>query len=79
MVLQKIEAPKGISNTTFHRRCTGKQGYWWLRRDGSDFVSIGFHRGDEDLKIELDLDPGVYVLGCGPAGKFGHRERIEVV
>jgi len=79
LVLHQIEANAGISNTTFHRRCQGRQGYWWLKSSSGEFVKIGSHRGDQSLKLDLDLTPGVYTLGCGPSGKHGHREMIEVV
>lgn len=77
MTTTRIVQPPGISNTTYHRRCTGKQGFWWLRR-GHDFVRIGEHRGDYDLDVELDLSPGEYTLGCGPRDKFGFRKTITV-
>jgi len=76
--MTKIENKSSLSNTTFHKRCSGKQGYWWLRgKDG--FVDLGDqYRGDRDISVELDLPAGKYTLGCGPQGKHGIRETIVV-
>lgn len=73
----RIVSGPGISNTTYHNRCVGRQGYWWVRGDYG-FVGIGQHRGDRDLDVEADMAPGLYTLGCGPVGKFGYRETITV-
>lgn len=67
-----------MSNTSYHRRCNSAgQRYWWLR--GPDgFVPLPQVRGDQDIDIEIDLAPGTYTLGCGPAGGHGRRERVIV-
>lgn len=76
--MTKIENKSSLSNTTFHKRCSGKQGYWWLRGE-SGFVELGdMYRGDRDISVDLDLPPGKYTLGCGPQGKHGIRETIVV-
>lgn len=78
----RITHGPGLSNTTYHRRCRSGQRYWWLREQDGDFVEFPeprhMYRGDKPLDVVLDLEPGVYVLGCGPAGKFGTRARIRV-
>ena len=70
----------GISNTTFRRRCVVReQGYWWmLSLETDEFIDIGFHRGDLPLEIDVDVDDGRYMLGCGPKGKYGFRDVIEI-
>jgi hypothetical protein len=73
----QIQSSSSLSNTTFHKRCSGRQGYWWLRGP-EGFVEIGKHRGDRRLDIEVELPAGEYVLGCGPGGKHGVREAIVV-
>ena len=73
-----VENESTLSNATFHRRCSGWQGYWWLRGAEGDFVDVGQHRGDRGIRVELDLSPGTYTLGCGPHGKQGVRETIVV-
>lgn len=68
-----------LSNTTFHQRCRGGQGYWWLRRNGGDFVDLPERvRGDSTFSMSLDLPPGRYVLGVGPDSKFGVRQTVVV-
>lgn len=73
----KIKNHRSLSNATFHRRCSGRQGYWWLR-GANGFIEIGEHRGDRDIALDVDLPPGEYTLGCGPAGQFGVREKFTV-
>jgi hypothetical protein len=73
----RITSSKSLSNTTFHKRCRGRQGYWWLHGP-QGFVDIGEHRGDRQLDVEVELPVGEYTLGTGPAGKHGIRENIEV-
>lgn len=69
----------GISNTTYHRRCFSPgQRRWWLRNQDGSFVSLPPIRGDEDFNMELELDPGSYVLGTGPTGRHGVRYKIVV-
>lgn len=75
----RIKTEKTISNTTYHRRCSRGQQNWWLRGENG-FVELpgGPHRGDYPLNIVVDLDPGRYCLGAGPAGKFGVRIWFDV-
>lgn len=74
-----ITSTSKMSNTSYHKRCrTAGQRLWWLR--GPDgFVDIPRVRGDCEFRVDLDLEPGYYTLGCGPAGKFGVREGIDIV
>lgn len=69
-----------ISNTTFHRRCSSDgQRHWWLRRQDGDFVALPERvRGDRAIEVTLDLEPGTYILGAGPAGGHGVRQTIVV-
>lgn len=54
------------------------QAHWWLRQNGGDFVRMPKRvRGDVALDLQLDLEPGSYVLGVGPA-RGGVRVDIEV-
>ena len=66
---------KKISTTTLWRRCSGKQGYWWLRLEDDTFVSLGDDypgNCDLDAMVQLDIEkPTKYVLGCGPSGNAG--------
>lgn len=73
-----IQSTDTLSNTTFHRRCVGRQKYWWLRRDGGGFIPVPETRGDSQFSADIDLEPGTYILGAGPAGKHGVRQKIEV-
>jgi hypothetical protein len=42
------------------------QGHWWLRHE-HDFVRLPERvRGDQSLKLTVQLEPGSYVLGVGP-------------
>ena len=53
------------------------QAHWWLRKD-SEFIRLPKRvRGDSDLDLVVQLDPGTYVLGVGPA-RGGVREEIVV-
>ena len=53
------------------------QAHWWLRKE-SDFIRLPKRvRGDEALDLVVQLEPGDYVLGVGPA-RGGVREDIEV-
>jgi hypothetical protein len=53
------------------------QAHWWLRKD-SDFIRLPKRvRGDEPLDLVVQLEPGEYILGVGPA-RGGVREDIEV-
>lgn len=74
-----VESRRKMSNTSFHRRCSGRQKFWWLRSvDRGEFVRIPEVRGDEYFEMQLDLPPGTYTLGCGPRGDFGVREEFTV-
>lgn len=49
---------------------------WKVAPNG--FVRLtGRRRGDDDLKLELDLEPGVYTAGAGPVD-WGTRLEFEV-
>jgi BRCA1 C Terminus (BRCT) domain len=53
------------------------QAHWWLRK-GSDFVRLPQRiRGDQTLDLVVQLEPGSYILGVGPA-RGGVREDLEV-
>ena len=53
------------------------QAHWWLRKD-SEFVRLPKRvRGDEPLDLVVQLEPGTYVLGIGPA-RSGVRQELEV-
>lgn len=73
-----ITSDDRLSNTTYHRRCVGRQKLWWLRKEGGVFIDVPEIRGDERFSADLDLAPGTYILGAGPAGKHGIRQIIEV-
>jgi hypothetical protein len=54
------------------------QAHWWLRRE-SDFVRLPKRvRGDQDLDLVVQLEPGRYTLGVGPSRVSGLREDIVV-
>ena len=74
----RIASARKLSNTTFHRRCSGRQKFWWLRQVEGGFVEIPEVRGDDYFDMELDLAEGSYVLGTGPRGQAGIREDKEV-
>lgn len=75
-IIENSQRP--MSNTSYHNRCTKGQKNWWLRnKKMGEFVDIGEHRGDKNISIEVDLEPGVYILGCGPQD-HGCRETITV-
>lgn len=79
MVKIKIINNSRLSNTTYHKRCSGNQKFWWLKKKDGDFVPLPQRiRGDQNIEIELELEPGTYILGCGPAGNHGIRETIKV-
>jgi len=61
---------KKACKTTGQRR-------WWMKGPNG-FVKLPYTPGDQDLKAELDLEPGTYTLGTGPSGKLGYRETIIV-
>jgi len=74
----KIKSTDRISNSTVHKRCRGRQAYWWLRDQDGDFVEVPEIRGDDYFEADLELEPGTYTLGVGPQGKHGIRETIVV-
>ena len=74
----RIKSGGALSNTTFHRRCFGRQKFWWLRELDGGFIEIPEVRGDQDFDLELDLEEGRYVLGTGPNGQHGIRQPKEV-
>jgi hypothetical protein len=52
------------------------QAHWWLRHD-RDFVRLPRRvRGDEALSLQVELDPGRYVLGVGPPGTGLRRDIV---
>lgn len=75
-MLIRLKSRNCMSNTSFHKRAMGGQKFWWLRNiDTEDFVSLGGkYRGDQKLNVEIDLQPGRYLLGTGPKQKYGIRE-----
>lgn len=77
-----IRNRRKMSNTTYHRRCSSQgQRFWWLRnKDTDQFVRLpgGPYRGDRDLDVDIELEPGEYVLGTGPNNGFGVREYFRV-
>lgn len=79
MVRVTVTSSDCLSNTTFHKRCSGRQKFWWLRnKKTNSFVPVPEVRGDSNFRVELDLEPGVYVLGTGPKSSHGIREEFEV-
>ena len=74
-----VKSNDRLSNTTYHKRCRSRgQQRWWLRDSKGNFVQIPSARGDDYFEAELDLALGKYVLGTGPADRFGIRETITV-
>lgn len=74
-----VESSDSMSNTSFHRRCSGNQKYWWLwNKDTGEFIDIPRVRGDSYFSEELDLEPGTYVLGTGPNNGHGVRDEFTV-
>lgn len=57
----------------------GRRGFWWLRR-GAHFVELDPYGvrvpASDPLDVELELEPGEYVLGAGDPSDY--RETIEV-
>ncbi len=74
----RIKSAGKLSNTTFHRRCGGRQKFWWLRQVDGGFIEVPEVRGDYYFDLELDLEEGSYTLGVGPSGQHGIREPKEV-
>jgi hypothetical protein len=74
----RVEASSRLSNSAFHRSGGNGSGSarWWLR-GASGFVTVPSVRGDSWFDEELDLGPGVYVLGTG-RGRDAIRETIVV-
>jgi hypothetical protein len=75
-----VSSRAGISNTTYHKRCTSEgQKYWWLRKSDGEFVKLpGKYRGDDGFEAHLELTPGKYVLGTGPYGNHGVRQEMTI-
>lgn len=74
----RIHTTNSMSNATYHKRCFKPgQKYWWLKSSDEEFMPIGGHRGDRTLDVEVDLEPGEYVLGCGPP-KHGRRIPVTI-
>lgn len=72
-----LKPPGKLSRYTFNERCKGRQRYWWLKGpDGQ--IDIGEHRGDQPLDLMLELPPGRYTAGCGPAEPRGIRHCFTV-
>jgi hypothetical protein len=76
--LARVESSSRLSNSAFHRSGGNGSGSarWWLR-GASGFVTVPSVRGDSWFDEELDLGPGVYVLGTG-RGRDAIRETIVV-
>lgn len=77
-----IKLEKATSNTTYHKRSRNMQKFWWISVDGKrgyhGFVKFeGNFRSDDKFNIELDLPPGIYVAGAGPA-EWGTRFKFEI-
>jgi len=79
----RIETLDRMSNRGFHR-CGGHSSgaaRWWIRGDGGfadlSHVYVGDLRGDRYLQIELDLEPGDYVVGTG-RGRDSIRLRFRI-
>jgi hypothetical protein len=70
----RIKNDSTMSNTTYNRRCTPGQQNWWLKDENGEFIELGSHRGDKDIDVTLDLEPGTYTLGCGPGKNGGRRQ-----
>lgn len=52
---------------------------WWLRNVGTaEVVSIPFVRGCNKVDVEIDVEPGYYILGVGPTTVQGVRHRFLV-
>jgi hypothetical protein len=76
-VLTLIEQEAGIDSELAEELSFG-QAHWWLREDGGEFVALGKRvRGDKPLSLKVELEPGTYILGVGPAEE-GVRFEIEV-
>lgn len=57
------------------------QRYWWIWDYARKrFVNLGnkYIQGNQYPEIEVDLEPGLYDMGCGPRGPRGIRQRFEV-
>lgn len=57
---------------------------WWARIGSGKnavWLNIGRARGDKHLDVEVDVPDGTceIVIGCGPSGRHGVRERISVL
>lgn len=74
--MYNIKEEAGMSNTTYHKRCASNgQKNWWLKDINNNFINIGVHRGDQPIDINMDINPGEYILGTGPI-KYGVRHKI---
>lgn len=52
---------------------------WWVRNVGTaELVSIPFVRGFNKVDVEIDVEPGYYILGVGPSTAQGVRHRFLV-
>jgi hypothetical protein len=75
-----LDYPAALSTGEVEKLSPG-QAHWWVRRGagGGDFVRLPRRvRGDQPLKLVVHLEPGMYIVGVGPAGS-GVREELEVV
>lgn len=64
----RIQSTDRMSNAGLHRSggLSSPASRWSLKNiKTGEYVKIGNHRGDETLDIEIDLEPGRYVLTAG--------------